>query len=500
MSNPQPPDAYAPGAPLSSVELEGQILRNTGWVALSLGAAQVASLLAMFVLARLLDPKEFGLVALAWTVLTYAEQIQEGGIGQALIYRRKDVETAAASALVFAPLVSILLYSAVFGVAPFAASFLHAPALVDVLRVMALVLVFRGLAVVPRAILERDLDFRSMTIAELAGTAAQVGVFLGLAFAGFGVWSLVLGNLAAAALQTALYWVLVPWRPSVRRFNRRILLELTHYGRVVGAANVLSVVSNTVDNIVVSRALGTTSLGFYSIAYRLADFPSSVVGHIVGRTMFSVYSTLQHDRAAFRHAYVRNLQRLALLAVPISVGLVLAAHPIVVALLGEKWEPAVPALRILAAYGVIKSFGSTAVDALRALGEPRWGLILGVVYAVVAIPALVLLTLAFGLTGAALSMLIAISASSFPAVAISARRVELSARELARSLAPSALCSLLLAVALGALLVSTRSLGSAALLGLLVAAGIAVYGTATALFARSVVSPMWLGIRAGRKP
>ncbi len=259
MTGVQPPDAQVPGPPLSSLELEGRILRNTGWVALSLGASQVASLLAMFVLARLLDPKDFGLVALAWTVLVYVEQIQESGIGQALIYRREDVEAAAASALIFTPFTSILLYWVIFGIAPFAARFLHAPDLVDVLRVMALVLVFRGLAVVPRAILERNLDFRSLTIAESVATVAQIGAFLGLAVAGFGVWSLVLGNLAGAAVQTALYWLRVPWRPSVRRFSRRILRELMQYGRFIGASNFLSVVSNTVDNVVVSRVLGTAS-------------------------------------------------------------------------------------------------------------------------------------------------------------------------------------------------------------------------------------------------
>ena len=495
----QPPDAQSPGAPLSSLELEGRILRNTGWVALSLGASQVASLLAMFVLARLLDPKDFGLVALAWTVLVYVEQIQESGIGQALIYRREDVEAAAASALLFTPVASILLYWVIFAIAPFAARFLHAPDLVDVLRVLALVLVFRGLAVVPRAILERNLDFRSLTIAESVATVAQIGAFVGLAVAGFGVWSLVFGNLVGAALQTALYWLRVPWRPSVGRFSFRILRELARYGRFIGASNFLSVVSNTVDNVVVSRVLGTASLGLYSVAYRLADFPSSAIGHIVGRTMFSVYSTLQHDRASFRHAYVRNIQRLALLAVPASVGLFIAAEPIVATLLGDKWLGAVPALRILAVYGLIKSFGSTSAEALKGFGEPQWGLVFGVIYVVVVIPALIVLTREFGLTGAAVSMLMAIAASSIPAMAVIARKLGLSARELARCLAPSALCSGLLAITLVVLLDSSQSMAPAASLALLVSAGIGVYVAATALFARSVVGPMWLSIRTGRE-
>jgi O-antigen/teichoic acid export membrane protein len=491
----RPPDEQAPDPPLSPLELEGRILRNTGWVALGLGATQVASLLAMFVLARILDPEDFGLVALAWSVLYFVQQIQETGVGSALVYRRKDVQKAAASALVYTPLASALFYWVVFLVAPIAARFLHAPDLVDVLRVMALVLVFRGLGVVPGAILERNLDFRSRTIAELVAAFVQVGVFLGLAFAGLGVWSLVFGNLVAAALQTTLYWLFVPWLPSPRKASRQILRELMRYGRFVGAHNVLVVVNNTVDNVVVSRVLGTTSVGLYSVAYRLADLPNSVIGQVVGRTMFSVYSMLEHDLPAVRHAYVRNLQRIALLALPVSVGLVIAAEPIVRALLGDKWLPAVPALRILAVYALIKPFGGVSAEALKGIGAPQWNLVFGITYVAVVIPALVILTRELYLKGAAISMLIAIVAAVVPAVAVTARKVGLSGTDLARALARSAFCSVLLAVTLLVLLPRSESMAPVAALALLVSVGLVVYVLATALFARSIVVPMWVSLR-----
>ena len=499
MTEGKPPDSPATGANLSSLELEGRILRNTGWVALSLGAKQVGSMLALFVLARILDPKDFGLVALAWTVLYFINQIQETGLGQALIYRRTDVEAAAASVLIYALLLGVLGYIAVFAASPLAARFFHAPDLVDVLRVMALVLVLRGVGVVPGAILERSLDFRSRTIAELVATFTQIGTFIALAIAGFGVWSLVIGYLVFEGVQSALYWMFVPWRPSPRRRSRAILVELIRYGRFVGATNVLTVVSNTIDNIVIGRVLGTSSVGLYSVAFRLADFPNSVVGHTVGRTMFSIYSMLQDDLASFRHAYVRNLERVALLAVPISVGLLVAAEPIVLALLGETWLPAVPALRILAVCGLIKSFGALSAEALKGIGAPHWPFVLSNVYLAVAIPALVVLTPRFEITGAAVSILIAVASVSLPMVAITARMLDLTALDLARTLAPSAFCSALLAATLGALLSQSDSMGPAGSLVLLGSVGLVVYVLATALFARRVVVPMWLSLRSGRE-
>ena len=490
------PRAGPESDPPSSLALEGRVLRSTGWVALGLGVSQIASFLALFVLARILDPQDFGLVALAWTVLYFLEQIQETGVGAALIHRRKDVAEAAGSALLYTPTVSVVLYLVVFAVAPLAARFLHAPDLVDVLRVMALVLVFRGLAVVPGAILERDLDFRSRTIAELAAAFTQIGVFLVLAVAGLGVWSLVFGNLAGAAVQTALYWLFVPWLPSVRRASRPILLELMRYGRFVGAHNLLVVVNNTVANVVVSRVLGTTSVGLYSVASRLANFPNSVIGVIVSRPMFSVYSMLQHDLPAIRHAYVRTFQRIALFAVPASLGVAIAAEPIVRTVLGENWLPAVPALRILAVYALILPFGGVSAEALKGIGAPQWTLVFDVTFIAVVIPALVVLTRGFELEGAATSMLIGIAAATIPAVTVTARKLRLSGMELARALAPSAFCSALLALALLALLPLTESMRPVAGLTMLVAVGLVVYVSATAVFARGVITPMWGSLRS----
>jgi PST family polysaccharide transporter/lipopolysaccharide exporter len=352
---------------------------------------------------------------------------------------------------------------------------------------------------VPGAILERNLDFRSRTIAELTAAFAQIGVFLGLAVAGLGVWSLVFGHLVAGAVQTALYWLYVPWRPSLRRASRRVLLELMRYGRFIGATNILVVVNSTLDNVIVGRVLGTVSVGLYSVAYRLADFPSSVIGQIVGRTMFSIYSMLQEDPDAVRHAFVRNLQRVTLVAVPASVGLAVAAEPIVRALLGEKWLPAVPAIRILAVYGLIKPFGGVSGEALKGIGAPHLNLVFGITFVSVVTPALIGLTGEFGLEGAAISMLIAIATAAIPAVAVTARKVGLSGMDLARALTPSALCSALLAATLLALLPQSESMAPGAAVALLVSIGFVVYVLAIALFARSAVIPMWLSLRSGRE-
>jgi O-antigen/teichoic acid export membrane protein len=478
--------------------LDGKILRSSGWVALSLAGQQLASVLALLVLARLLEPKAFGLVALAWTVLAFAEQIQESGVGSALIYRRHAIERAAASALIWAPVASLILYAGTFVLAPLLARLLHAPGLVNVVRVLGLVLLLRGLIVVPRAILERNLDYRARTKADIGAALSQVIVSVTLAFAGFGVWSLVSGALAGAAAQCVILWMVVPWRPSPTAASRRVLIEMMRYGRFVSAGSILNVIGNTIDNLAIARLLGTTPLGYYAIAFRLADFPNSVIGHIVGRVMFPVYSMLQSDLQSVRRAYIQNIQRIAIVALPVSVGIAVAAKPIVLVLFGEKWLLAVTPLRILAFYGLIKSFAAPAGELFKGIGKPHLGPLLAISHLCLAIPVLYVLIRSLRLEGAALGMLVLMAAVGLPAIFIAMRLVHASILDMGRALATPILCSGLLAVALMLLLHATESLSPVLSLLILVGAGLFVFAGAAAIFARPVLTPMWVSIRETR--
>ena len=478
--------------------LDGRILRSSGWVAVSVAGKQLASVLSLLVLARLLEPKAFGLVALAWTVLAFAEQIQESGVGSALIYRRHEIEQAAASALIWAPLASLILYAGAYLVAPLLAHLLRTPGLVSVLRVLGLVLLLRGLMVVPAAILGRNLAYRARAKADVGSSLVQAAVSITLAFAGFGVWSLVIGALAAAAAQTLILWAVVPWRPSPTAASRRVLIEMIRYGRFVSAGSILNVIDNTIDNLAIARLLGTTPLGYYAIAFRVADFPNSVIGYIVGRVMFPVYSILQGDLQAVRRAYLQNLQRITIVALPVSVGIAVAAKPIVLVLFGEKWLLAVTPLRILAFYGLLKSLVAPAGELFKGIGKPHLNPLFSVPHLALAVPILYVLISSLRLEGAALGMLILMAATGLPAMLLAMRLVQASIVDTARALARPILCSALLAVALTLVLDATESLSPQISLLILVCAGVLVFGGAAALFARPVLTPMWVSIRETR--
>jgi O-antigen/teichoic acid export membrane protein len=485
-----------PGEPAAPPpNLDRAIVRSSAWVALSYGGRNALSMIGAIVLARLLDPRAFGLVAIALTITTILEHIQESGVGSALIQRRGDMKRAAASALVWSSCAGLLLGALCFAVAPYLARGFGAPGATNVIRAMSLLLVIRGVSIGPGSLLEREMNFRTRTFGELAGGFAQLGISVGLALAGFGVWSLVVGQLVATVVQSSILWVLAPWRPHPRDASMSVLREMLRYGRFVSLGNILGLINSTLDNFVVGRVLGAGALGVYSIAYRLGDFPTGVVGYIVGRVMFPAYSRLQDDLDAFRSAFVQNMERVALLALPTSIALLVYAKPIVSVLLGPKWLAAVAPLQILAVYTIVRSFVSPIGAVFQGAGKPHlvplWALPQSVLFPI----GLVVLVPRYGVNGAAVAVLVSFSASGIPALAACMRMLELRASALLLKLMPLVVASALMG---GAMELTLRLKAAPAVsLGAGILVGTAVYTAAVAALARPLLSAVWAGLRPG---
>jgi lipopolysaccharide exporter len=479
-------------------DVDRRILRSVGWVSFSRAGQSAVSALSLLVLARLLDPKAFGLVALAGSILVVLQFLQQSGLGGALIYRRYGVEEAAGSVLIYSTLAGTFLCLCLVFASPFVAQAFHQPEAKNVVRVLAILLVIRGVAVAPTAVLEREMNFRARAAGDASSAVVQAVVSISLAFAGLGVWSLVFGSLVGAGIQTGVSWYMAPIHPSPRHARWSVLRELLGYGRFLTAGNIVTLVTRNLDNFVVARILGATTLGVYAIAFRLATLPAGIFVSVVGRVMFPAYTLLRDDVPAFRRAFVQNMQRIALLAIPCSVFLSVAADPLVVGLLGAKWEAAVDPLRILALYAVILSLSSPCGAVYQAAGKPHLVPLLALPMLVVMVPALILLTRGYGPTGAALAMLISMICSGVPAIWVATRILELRAVELGRALSPAVLCSTLLAAALLAVLAVSDGVAPLPRIVGLAAVAVIAYVGAIAFFARETVAHVWVGIRRSR--
>ena len=219
--------------------------------------------------------------------------------------------------------------------------------------------------------------------------ATKASISVVLALMGFGVWSLVWGQVAGQALSTALLWILVPWRPRAN-LPRDLIRPVFRYGRGIVSVNVIAAVVHHVDIVIVGRMFSVAVLGWYQMAYRVPDIAVTLLVRTTSKVLFPALSRLRGAGGQLREMYLPALRYLSLLTVPTTIALVMLAEPIVLVLFGDQWLGSVPILKALAIYTGLKALGSYVGDLLKAMGRPSLLALLGTARALVLVPALIL--------------------------------------------------------------------------------------------------------------
>lgn len=477
-------------------EISEATARGVAWSMAATVGGRVISLAALTVLARLLAPQEFGLLAFALAFLAYLETVGDLGTGAALIYWPERWRDVAQLTFIANLAMGFLWLGVTWFSAPFVADFFGSPEGEGILRALGWVLPLKALGTTHDALLQRELRFRARAIPEVALMGAKAAVAVPLAVLGLGAWSLVWGQLAGQAASTALAWLLVSWRPR-RRFPRDLVRPVLGYGSGIVSVNVLAAILHHADIVVVGRMLGTVVLGFYQMAYRIPDVAITMLVRVTSKVLFPAMSRLQGAEAGLRDLYLSALRYLSLLTVPGAVGLVLLAEPLVVTLFGERWRPTIPIMQALAAYGGLRALGSYTGDVLKATGRPHLLAVLGTLRAVVLVPALVLAGTR-GPATVALALVAEAALSTTVYFVVVARVAGASAASMAAALRPGVLASIPMALFLY-LWSSVEPIPAAAALGVGVLGGMVVYGAALRLAAPSVYRDATrLLLRSGR--
>ena len=353
------------------MSLAKKAVRGIAWVTLSSVIIRLFSFVTKIVLARLLAPADFGLLAIGLLAINTMGMFRDLGFGTALIYKKDDPgHTAANTAFILLPIVALVLFVLAYLSAPYIALFYDTATVEPIIRVLALTFVISSFSTVPSLLLEKELEFRKKVIPEVVPVAGYACVAIGLALHEYGVWSLVYGQIVSAVLRVVLIWVVSDWRPTLK-FDYGVARELFGYGKhIMGASIVIFLITN-IDNAIIGRMLGMEALGFYTLAYTISNLPATQIAHLVGRVMFPVYSKLQDDRDALRRAYMKTLKYVSMLSIPAAFGIFVIAPDFVSLVLGEKWMPAVPALQVLCIFGLLRSIASTFGPIFQATGNPK---------------------------------------------------------------------------------------------------------------------------------
>lgn len=365
--------------------------RAAGWALTAVVAGRAISVAGLVILARLLVPEDFGLLAFALVYVTYAETLTDLGTGAALIYwpgQGRERDDIAQVTFLVNVVLGMAWFAITMAVAPWLADFFDRAETVGILTALAWAFPLKALGATHDALMQKDLRFRARVIPEVGLSLAKAIVAIVLALGGMGVWSLVWGHLAGVAASTLLLWVVMPWRPGWYLPLERIGPVLG-YGRGIVAVNVIAAVAHHADLVIVGRVLGATALGVYQMAGRVPDLSLLMIARVGNRVLFPALARLPRDGGALGEACLASLRYLALLVVPVAAMMVLLAEPMVAVLFGDAWAAASPVLRLLAVYAGLRALGSFAGDAMKALGRPGLLAALGLVKVAVVVPALI---------------------------------------------------------------------------------------------------------------
>lgn len=407
---------------------------NTRWVALSQGARVVSQLVSMTVLARLLAPDAYGLMALAAIVTNLAYLFKDMGTGAALI-QASAVSPKMASTVHWTNLaLGLLIGLAIAGSAPLMAHVFREPQLAAVLPMLAVVFPVTAAGVVHQALLERESTFSVVAGAEIAAALIGLGVALLLAWRGAGVFSLVGQTIASTLVSSTVIVLRSSFRPG-RHWDLAEFKSILRFSGNLSLFNVVLYIARNADSMVVGRILGAAALGVYAMAYRLMLFPLQNMTFVVARVLFPVMSRKQESAAEVAALYLRALGFIAFLTAPLMAGLFALREPFVHVMLGQRWQASVALLGWLAPVGFIQSLVSSTGTVLMARGSTGLMLRLGLVGAALQVGA-VLLGARWGIEGVAAAYLVANLLNALPALYFSTRLVGIGVGSLLRCIAP----------------------------------------------------------------
>jgi PST family polysaccharide transporter len=336
------------------------------------GARAVVKIAVLAALGRLLTPVEFGIVAAAGVVVWLSMIFSSLGVGPALVQRKtlepRHIATAFATSVMFGVSVALI----VFLLAPWIALLFRIDGLTPVLQAMAVVFPIAGLSSVSESLLQRRLRFRSIASAELASYAIGYGaVGIGMALAGFGVWSLVGAEVTKATIKSGIFLYMVPDSKQIG-FDRAAFGELITFGGRYAAGGFSTYLAAQGDNFIVARVLGASALGLYGRAYELMMVPAQALGVVLDKILFATMSQMQDESLRLTRAYRRAAALVALLVLPVSAATIVLAPEIIRALLGSGWEGAVRPLQVLGVAMYFRSgsmVGNSLANASGAVGR-----------------------------------------------------------------------------------------------------------------------------------
>ncbi len=426
------------------MSLKKQALSGIFWSSLHTFGTQIISFVVSIVLARILLPKEFGLIAMITIFIGIGNVLINGGLSYSLIRTENSDEEDFSTVFYFNLIGSIFIYWLIFIVAPLIADFFDQNLLTLIIRVYSLTFVINSFSTVQLTRLTKIMDFRTQTVVSIPAIVLG-GIFgVALAYNGYGVWSLVWNNIIQSVFTSIFLWHYSKWKP-MWLFNFKKFKYHFNYGVKLMLSGILDVVFVNGYSIIIGKFFLPAQVGYYNRAESFQMFPVNTISSIINKVTFPLFSSMQNDNVRLKYAYKTIMQMIILIMVPILFMMAVLAEPLFRFLFTEKWLPAVPYFQILCFNGLLYPIHAYNLQILNLKGRSDLFLKLEVIKKVLAVFVIVI-SFNFGIYGLVYGNVLSSVISFFINTYYSGKFIDYSAWEQIKDLFPLILIGVLIGV------------------------------------------------------
>lgn len=365
--------------------LKDKTVKGLAWSSIERFSTMFIQLAVNIVLARILMPEDFGMVAMLAVFIQFSQAFIDSGFSNALIQRKNRTEADYCTVFYFTVVVSTVLYVLLYISAPYISDFYNMPQLTEVARVLGLGLIIGSLAAVHKTRLSIELKFKVQAVISLLSAVISGTISITMAYCGLGVWALVLQSLVSLGTQTLLVYLLgTRWLPSLI-FSVRSFKELFGYSSKLLLSSLLHLLYRNLYPIVIGKRYAATELGYYNRADLLSSMSIQSITLVLAKVAFPIFSSIQDDNDKLRVAYSKYISYASLVVFPVMLGISALAKPLIVVAMTEKWLMAVPMLQILAASCIFDHITSINLNVLYVKGRSDLALRLEIIKKTIAI-------------------------------------------------------------------------------------------------------------------
>lgn len=366
------------------MSLKAKTIKGVTWSFVDNIAGSGISFVVGIILARLLSPKEFGLIGIISIFIAIFNSIVDSGFSNALIRKNDATYIDYNTAFFFNLILSFFLFIGLFLLAPFVGTFFEEPQLVPLTRAMSVIVLINALALVQRTLLVKRIDFKTQTKISVIASLSSGVIGIGMALTGFGVWSLVAQQISRQLLNTLFLWVFNKWLPRLV-FSIKSFKELFGFGWKLLVSGLIDTIWKEIYQVVIGKVYSPSTLGQYTRAKQFVDVFSSNLTRVVQRVSYPVLSSIQDEQDRLKQAYKKIIKITMFMSFVLSLGLAAIAKPMVLVLIGEKWLPSVEFLQIICFSAMLYPLHAINLNMLKVKGRSDLFLILEIMKKTIAI-------------------------------------------------------------------------------------------------------------------